>query len=130
MKPDKGELVSSLVAGALIAVAVFALGMSREDGIFRAICDGLFVAGALLLGVGALKWVRNRGAFDTVGYSLSSTFKIHLPGSYDLKERESIYDYRERKEKSRRPASPMLIAAAVYLFLSVIALIVYHIVEG
>ena len=127
-KPDKGEMISALVAGALIAVAVFALGMSRENGVLRSVCDGFFVSGGLLLGVGALKWVRNRGAFDTVSYSVSSTFRTHLPGAAG-KERETIYDYRERKEKARKPSLPVIIAGAVYMLLSVIALAVYHIAE-
>ncbi len=127
-KPDKGETISAFIAGALIAVAVFALGMSRANGVLRSVCDGFFVAGGLLLGVGALKWVRNRGAFDTVSYSVSSTFRTHLPGAAG-RERETIYDYRERKEKSRRPSLPVLLAGAVYMLLSIIALAVFHIAE-
>ena len=102
--------------------------MSRANGVLRSVCDGFFVAGGLLLGVGALKWVRNRGAFDTVSYSVSSTFRTHLPGAAG-RERETIYDYRERKEKSRRPSLPVLLAGAVYMLLSIIALAVFHIAE-
>lgn len=128
MKLNKKDLIPYIIAGAAISVAVFALGMARENGIMRSVCDGFTVAGVLLLGVGVLRWVRNRGAFDAVGYGLSSTFRIHFPAARDLRDREDFGEYRARKEKSRRPALPLLIAAGIYLAVSVISLVLYYVV--
>lgn len=126
MKLNKKDLIPYIFVGSAIAVAVFALGMSRSNGVMRSVCDGLFVAGAALVGVGGIKWVVNRGVFDTVGYGLKSTFHIHFPASRDLRDREDFSEYRERKEKSRRPAKPMLIVAFAFLAASLIALLIYY----
>ena len=128
MKQHKKSILLCLAAGAVIAAAVIALGISRENGIVRCVSDGFFVAAVMLFGVGVIMWVRNKGTFDAIGFGLSSVFRLHVPAAYDIQKREEFSEYRKRKEKARRPGAPLIIAGAIYLAASVAALIVYYIV--
>ena len=115
-----------MIFGAVIAALVFALDYSRSYVILRCICDGLFVASVMLLGIGGLKAVRNKGAFDIMGYSMKSTVELFIP-MLRRGEKEDIFAYRERKEESRKPADALLLSGVTYLALSGVALILYTI---
>ena len=125
MDERKKSVVKSLIVGAVIAVAVGVLGFSREYGIFRCISDGAFVAATALIGVGGIKWVVGRGAFDVSGYGMSSFLRTHLPSVFG--GRETRDEYLERKAKERKPVFPQLIAGAVFLVISVVFMIIYYI---
>lgn len=119
------DFLVNLVLGAVIAGLVFALNMSREYGVLRCVCDGFFVAAVLLLGMGGIRAVTNRGAFDVAGYGLKSAVGMVLP-MFRPDEKETVQQYRERKAKERKSAFGLLTAGGVYLILSVAALIVYE----
>lgn len=126
MSGKKKEFLLNMLAGAIISVLVFILNFSRGYELARCFCDGFFVAAAMLLGVGGIKGVRNKGTFDVIGFGLRSALETAIP-MLRHGEKEDIEQYRQRKAKERRGASPMLIAGAVYLVLSFAALGIYHI---
>ena len=124
----------SLLFGAVIAVGVFLLGCSRFMGdgagvktLLRCLCDAAFVPAVILLGVGGIKAMRNKGLFDVVGYGLSSTVQLFIP-ALKRQEKEDLYQYRERKEASRKPADGMMLAGVAYLAASALLLVIYTLV--
>ncbi len=123
---EKGrELAVSFATGALVAAAVYRLSAGRGYPLLHSLCDGFFVAAVLLLGVGGLRALRNRGAFDVAGYGISSAVRVTFP-FLGNGEREDIMEYRRRKAEKRRSAGGLLLAGAVYLVLSLITLGVYY----
>ncbi len=125
MKEKQRDFLIYLAVGAVIAAAVFALNMSRDYEVTRCVCDGLFVAAAMLLGIGGIRGVRNRGAFDVTGYGIKTALETALPILRHGNGKETMGDYRQRKAAERKSARGMLLAGAVYLVLSLAALAVY-----
>lgn len=121
------SILSSLLLGAVIAVLVFILGRSRDQSVLRCICDATFVPAVFLLGIGGIKGLRNKGAFDIIGYGVKSTVETFIP-ALKRDQKEDIYAYQERKETERKPAFGLLAAGAIYLAASLAALVVYYIV--
>ncbi|MCM1236219.1 MAG: DUF3899 domain-containing protein [Ruminococcus flavefaciens] len=125
MSEKRKAFLTSLAAGAILAAAVCALNVSRGYGLSRSVCDGFFVAAVMLLGVGAIRAINNRGAFDVAGYGLRMAVELVLP-VLKREEKEDIHQYRERKEAERKSPAGLLLAGAVYLVLSLAALGVYE----
>ena len=123
------EFLIQLAVGAAIAAAVFALNLSREYGVLRSLCDGFFVAAVYLLGIGGIKAVRNRGAFDVAGFGLRHVVDMAIP-AFRREEKEDIQQYIERKALERKSSVGLLLAGGAYLFLAVIALVVYELAGG
>lgn len=101
-----------------------------EISIFHKLCDGFFVAGVLIFGVGALKFFRNKGTFDVLSYGVSSLVYTAIP-MLDKREpeqrNEDFYGYTQRKREERKPASELLIAGGVYLALALVMLVLYSV---
>lgn len=125
MKEKQRDFLIYMAVGAVIAAAVFALNMSRDYEVTRCVCDGLFVAAAMLLGIGGIRGVRNRGAFDVTGYGIKTALETALPILRRGNGKETMDDYRQRKAAERKSARGILLAGAVYLVLSLAALAVY-----
>lgn len=125
MSGKKRGLLTCLAAGAALAAVVCALNVSRDYGWIRSVCDGLFVAAVMLLGLGTIRAVCNRGAFDVAGYGLRVAVELALP-ILRRDEKEDIHQYRERKEAERKSPAGLLLAGAIYLVLSLAALAVYE----
>lgn len=127
---EKGkDLLIYLATGAVIAVAVFAMNMSRGYGILRCLCDGPFVASVFLLGIGGIKAARNQGTFDTVGFGLRSALDVAIP-ALRRDEKETMEQYRARKAQERKSSKGMLLAGLAYFLLSVLALVIYELAGG
>lgn len=125
MSEKRKAFLTSLAAGAVLAAAVYALNVSRDYGWSRSVCDGFFVAAVMLLGIGLIRAINNRGAFDVAGYGLRMAVELVLP-VLKREEKEDIHQYRERKEAERKSPAGLLLAGAVYLVLSLAALGVYE----
>ncbi len=111
---------------------VISLGVAALRGLFSdesgaavrcmAICDGLFVAGILLGGSGVLIFCRNRGAFDSLFFTLKMLFRLRWPylggGSYT----QDYAQYRAERQNARSGAGPLLLAGCIYLAASLPAL--------
>ena len=125
MSGKRRGLLTCLAAGAALAAAVCTLNVSRDYGWSRSMCDGFFVAAVMLLGMGTIKAVYNRGAFDVAGYGLHMAIELVLP-ALRREEKEDIHQYRERKAAERKSPAGLILAGAVYLVLSLAALAVYE----
>ena len=128
MRGNKKGFQASLIVGAVIAAAVYALNVSRGYGWSRSLCDGLFVASVMLLGPGVIRAVSNRGVFDVAGYGLRTALEVAIPALRRTEEghsREDIHQYRERKEAQRKSPAGLFLAGGVYFILSLAALAVY-----
>lgn len=120
------DFLVNLVTGGVIAVAVFFLNLSREYGVLRCVCDGLFVAAVFLLGIGGIKAARNKGSFDVAGFGLRSVVDMAIP-ALRREEKETMEQYQERKALERKSSVGLLLAGVAYLALSLVALAVYEI---
>ena len=89
------------------------------------LCDGFFLAAVIILGSGGLKFIRNKGTFDVMSYSVSSVIQLYNPFSKLRGKQEDFVEYRDRKSAKRTSAAEMLWAGLVYLVLAVIMLVVY-----
>lgn len=127
MGGQRRGLRTCLAAGAVLAAAVCILNVNRGYGWSRSVCDGFFVAAVMLLGMGSIRAVSNRGAFDTAGYGLHMAVELVCP-ILRRAEKEDIHQYRERKESERKSPAGLLLAGAIYLVLSLAALAVYELV--
>lgn len=123
------SLLGDLALGALVAAAVTWLNVTRGYSFLHCLCDGFFVSAVLLLGLGGLRGVRNKGAFDVAGYGLSTAVRTVFPFMRG-EEDADVYEYSQRKAEKRKGAGGLLAAGAVYLFLSVIALALYYAVRS
>ncbi len=94
----------------------------------RLVCDGFFVAAAVFLAWGGLRWCTNGGAVDGLGYSMKMVKDRLLPflAKPDQK-RESFAEYRERRESKALPAKPLLLSGLVHLAIALIFFGVYSI---
>ena len=115
----------NLASGAFVTALVYWLNTGRGYPLFHSLCNGFFVAAVMLLGVGGLKFIRNKGAFDVAGFGFSSVVRITFPFLGDNKE-EDIHEYRERKAQERKGAGGLLAAGAIYMVLSILALCLYY----
>ena len=134
MSEKKKGLLINFAIGAVITVAVIALRWSMNVSFLQKLCDGLFVAGVLILGIGGLKFFRNQGAFDMMSYSISYVFYTTFPSAKmnrpeELQD-EEFYEYKLRKRSERKSSSGLVIPGAVFMALSMIALVVLKATEG
>lgn len=130
MSEKKKALLADLILGALIAGLVIALRWNKELTLWHQLCDGFFASAVLLLGVGGLRFVRNKGTFDVMGYSMMTAIHNFLPmtrpdPSPNARE-EDFLDYRARKEESRKSARSLLISGCVYVALDMLCLAIYY----
>ena len=123
------DFLVNLATGAVIAVAVFALNMSREYGVLRCLCDGFFVAAVLLLGIGGIKAARNKGTFDVAGFGLRNVVDLTIP-ALRREEKEDLRQYQERKAMERKSSKGMLLAGLAHLVLAFLALALYELAGG
>ncbi len=123
------KVLVNVIVGAIVAAAVIALNWERELSWSHRLCDGCLTAGTLLAGVGGLKFIRNQGAFDVMGYSMATAIHGWLPmlrPQNQLGDREEPFeDYRERKQAQRKPAADLLISGGIYMALAVVLLVIY-----
>lgn len=129
----KGTLIH-LGFGFVVATFVVILGWDSGHTLFHLLCDGCFVAAVLLLGSGGLKFVRNRGAFDMMTYSIKTVFHIHLPFTKmnsPLEEREEDFmDYKERVSEKRKSSAELLWAGLAYMIAALVFFVLYLLTSG
>ena len=125
MSDQQKNLIASLVTGLVIAILVVVINWSLEQPFIQRLCDGAFVSGVLLLGMGGLKFVRNQGFFDIASYGISYTIHMAIPSMGPMED-EDLIAYKERKREQRKPARDIVLAGCVYLVLAGILLVIYQ----
>ena len=134
----KKKIISYVIAfTAAIGIVLLVCGLrgiltEEKDKVYVIItlCDAFFVPAVLFLGIGALVWASDKGAFDGLRYSVSSLINLHKPvgKGLDWKEKESFQEYIERKHKKseKKTKNHFFIIGAIFLILAIILLIVYY----
>lgn len=106
-KPGRGYAGWLICAAAALAIcaAVVLYERSYADwSLARMICDGFFVAGVVLAGLGALAWVANFGGFTALGYGWYLLVRKLSASRARFEERLSYLEYvRQRREKRKDP---------------------------
>ena len=136
-KEKKERKIHPLLLRYLISFAVaalIALGVMSIRGLFsgeemslydtyKALCDGFFVAGILMLCFGCMVFVAQEGAFDAlrfVGHSLIGLLKKRRPGE----KSETYADYKEKlAKKGKGKFFYMIIVGAVFVAVAAIFLL-------
>ena len=134
MSIKRKDLIANAGAGLLIAMFCFFSSADREFSVLHRLCDGCFVAGVMILGAGIILFCANRGAFNLFGYSAKFGLSLILPigkNPWDGgRDRETYYDYCERKaQEPSKPVSPLLIVGGGYILLAMILLVIYFVMK-
>ena len=106
-----------LVYAAVVVTAAICVSWGR--GLFSApdfktscgmLSDGFFVPGAVLIGLGGLRYAASKGAYDAFAYAFSR-FSLHslFTTRQTYREPESLYEYKQRRQERERPWSPEMI---------------------
>lgn len=134
MSERKRNILIDCLVGLTVCAAVVALRWSDTISVLHQLCDGFFVAGVMLTGVGGLKFCGNRGAFDMMAYSVSYVFYLVFPGANAKRpqeqQNEKYYDYVQRKQENRKPTGSMWLVGLAFLAVSVLLLVAYEITKS
>ena len=128
--PRKKLLILAGVGLALVLLVIFTQGITRAAGIkdvLRLLCDGFFVAGALLLGTGGLVWGHAGGVTDGLGFSMKTFLSLKWKRVGDYKE--SFSDYRARREARCGDPKPYFLIGGGYFLLALLLFAAYSIVK-
>ena len=127
MKPERKKLLTvALIGFAIALVVVFTQGILHVSGAadrLRIACDGCFVAGALLLGVGGLVWGHAGGVTDGLGFSVKTLLSLKWSAFGDYKE--GFAEYRKRREAKNGDPKPYLLVGGAYFAVSLLLLLAY-----
>ena len=91
--------------------------------VVSAISDGLFVAGAMLFGAGALVYVTKGGAFNMISYGFIKLGDMFKKDPLDTKYR-TLSEYNEEMSKRKYSFTHLLVVGACYLALAVVFLLI------
>lgn len=124
----KRKHVVTALIGLLIALAVtaiqggFAAGSSTR--VAQAMCDGCFVAGALLVCVGLLVFVANDGFFDLMNYGVQKMLHFLISKEHREGFPRTYLEYHELKTGTRKGSMAyILIIGLCWILLAALCLV-------
>ena len=125
MTEKRKSFLGNLLLGFSIAMLVIIIKWNEDTGIIHKLCDGSFVAAAMLLGLAGLKFARNGGTFDMMMWGIDSALRMTFP--WVMKERKDVdfVAFKERKKEIRQNARAELLSGLVFLALTLIFLVIY-----
>lgn len=136
---DRKAIVKIYIFALVISLGLILLvcglnGLLTEDkspqDTAKICCDAFFVSATCMLGFGALSWSSTKGAFDGLGYSVSSMINVHRPSKARLnwEKNETYEEYVERKHKKDKDKRfmHMIYIGTLWLVIAIICLVVYH----
>ena len=92
--------------------------------VYRALCDGFFVAGALLTCYSVIRYCARDGAYDIFGYGMKNLKAMFIP-TREVNKR--YYDFKQEKAAKRQPFSVnTLILGLCFLAASGVCLLLYN----
>lgn len=101
-----------------------ALGDMNQKELYMVLCDAVTLPGLMLFFLGALVVLANAGAFDGLGYVLSTAVKMLIPGR--ALSMESYRDYVTRKrEEGNRGYGFLMIVGVGFLAVAFVFLYLY-----
>ena len=128
--PRKKLLILACIGLGLVLRVIFTQGIVRSAGlkdVLRHLCDGFFVAGALLLGAGGLVWGHAGGVTDGLRFSMKTFLSLKWKRVGDYKE--SFSDYRARREARSGDPKPYLLVGGGYFLIALLLFAGYSIVK-
>ena len=133
---DKSNLWSVLVLAAvacilfIVCATVWDLfGQTELLPTIRIMADCCTLPAVLYIGISLLGWIGSKGTFDIFGYSVGGLFRLFRKDAYE-KRGETFYDYRARKNESRKPFNlPMLIVGLAFLLFSIVLTVIFLVME-
>lgn len=127
MRDGIRKLLIDVAVGLGIALTVASLqGLwTAQDSAdtLRCVCDGLFVAGALLMAAGGLQWTYNGGAFDGLTFAFK-TGLARIRRDFETSHMR-FADYQQQREEKASTPKYLLLSGACYFALAVAAFAVY-----
>ena len=127
----KKSLKRSLITLAVETLVVFIIlfykdvfSQTEAVKVYHILVDAFFVAGFITVGVGLLIFTTNEGVFDGLTFAVGAFVNIFRKNP--TRKYSSLYDYREQKGRQRVEFGFMLICGAIFLFVSLIMLILYE----
>lgn len=130
-RSGKRRIVISMILGAVIAAGVTGIrgGFSATDQktFLAALCDGCFVAGALLACCGLLVYVADDGFFDMMNYGVQKVLRLVLSEEKQATFPKSFYEFRRMKNAGRKGGNTgfLLVVGLCWIALAVLWLILY-----
>ena len=126
-KPLRRYLIST--ACALLLAVLFAQirGFSFSQTLaanLAALCDGFFVSGMLVAGLGAMIWVSTTGFFDILSYGFKN-LSVLVPFHHRRKYKH-FYEYKaEQAAKRSKPQFFLLVIGLIMVLIAAIFLYFY-----
>ena len=108
----------------LVAWSQGLFGAETTSDVLRIICDGFFVAGALMLAYGGLTWTSNGGVFDGLTYTFKQGI-ARLKRDFE-EQRVTFAEHREKREAKATSPKAMLLAGLVHLAIAILLMVVYQ----
>ena len=128
MKRHLRFLITFLL-GAVVVLGVCAsknvFQMTEPSRILRTLCDGFFLAGVLISGMGLLVMISKNGIFDVLTYASGSLLRLFIPGLGTPRRRESFADYRQKKHAKPGTYGFLVIIGGLFLLAACICLMLY-----
>ena len=126
-----GYLITVLIAAAMAAGVFFSRGgltLTAPADILGALCDGLFVPGILLTGIGLLILVAGEGFFDIMSYGVHSFLVLFTP-LRKAEKHEHYFDYKmARAARRKKTRNVLLWVGLAYVAAAGVCLIGYSLV--
>ena len=127
-KTLKTYLITATV-GALLALGIMALegifSAADTETVLKYLCDGLFIAGALMAGIAGLLFVYDQGMFDVLTYGVHQVVRTFT--KRDLREeKKDFYDYRKEKHAEKKTMWHVLFCGVGFVLLGVIVYMIYN----
>lgn len=119
----------AFVLGAIIVLAVLfskdTFNHTAASDIYKDLCDGFFVAGAIMTGLGLLVFASNGGAFDMLSYGMIRFFGLFKRDVTKVKFR-TFYDYRKAQQEKKRNFGYIVIEGCVFLAVATAFLLLFN----
>lgn len=127
---SKGTIKYLVITGVGLVIALLVswsqgiFGAETASDVLRLVCDGFFVAGALLLAYGGLTWTSNGGVFDGLTFTFKQAF-ARIKRDYE-EQRVTFAEHRERREAKASSPKYALLAGLTHMVIAVIIMVVYQ----
>jgi len=120
-----GPVMGSLILAVLIILAVVAyqwqLLAHDLPGVLRILCDGFFVAGIILGGIGLLIWIAGLGGFDGLAFVFVSIGSLLTPRKKRFEERKNYLEFKQEQiSKERMSTKGILLVALSCIVISLV----------
>lgn len=131
------SLLIDFLIGLAVAGAVFGLCVVINDvqlksfgRVAELVSNSCFITGMIFAAVWFIGFAAGQGTFDSLGFAVESIFVVrNWSRKRKFEERETFYDYRERKQEERKDKKRSyntLIVGGIFILIAAVFLIVYN----